>query len=137
MRITSIFPPANRLIPATPEAKLRALQWIDDRVIPAGRSNPLAAIAKALGLEPDVIFLLSENITGSGEFEIDQEDLLELLDQLNPIAAGTGRRATQINCVQFLDPDPLDTLRKIAEQHGGPDGYTFLARAELGLTVPR
>jgi len=35
--------------------------------------------------------------------------------------------------VQFLDPDPLETLRRIAEQHGGPDGYRFLSRAELGL----
>jgi hypothetical protein len=131
-----MVPPANRLTAATPEAQLRALGWIDDRVIPAGRSNPLAAIEKALSLRPDVIFLLSENITGSGEFEIDQEDLLDLLDQLNPADAKTGRRPAQINCVQFLDPDPLDTLRKIAERHGGPDGYRFLDRAELGLTAP-
>jgi hypothetical protein len=129
-----MVPPANRLAPATPEAQLRTLKWIDDRVIPAGRSNPLAAIERALGLEPDVIFLLSENITGSGEFEIDQADLLDMLDQLNPVERGS--RRTQINCVQFLDPDPLDTLKKIAERHGGPGGYRFLSRAELGLTGP-
>jgi hypothetical protein len=130
-----MVPPANRLVPATPEAQLQTLQWIDDRVIPAGRSNPLEAIERALALEPDVIFLLSENITGSGEFEIDQADLLDLLDRLNPVEDDS-RRHTQINCVQFLDPDPLDTLRKIAERHGGPDGYRFLSRAELGLTGP-
>ena len=130
-----MVPPANRLETATPEAQLRTLEWIDDHVIPAGRSNPLAAIERALGLEPDVIFLLSENITGSGEFEIDQADLLDLLDQLNPVEGGS-RRRTQINCVQFLDPDPLDTLKKIAARHGGPDGYRFLSRAELGLSGP-
>ncbi len=67
-----MVPPAGRLPTATPEARRLALAWIDENVVPAGRSNPLAAIEKALGLEPDVIFLLSENITGSGEFEIDQ-----------------------------------------------------------------
>ncbi len=126
-------PPANRLTPATPQARDRALDWIDDHVIPAGRSNPLAALERGLNLRPDVLFLLSENITGSGEFEIDQADLLSLLDELNPIDRKTGRRVSQINCVQFLDPDPLDTLRRIAERHGGPDGYRFLSRAELGM----
>ena len=80
-----------------------------------------------------MLFLLSENITGSGEFEIDQADLLKLLDELNPVDRKTGRRVTLIKCVQFLDPDPLDTLLRIAQHHGGPDGYRFLSRAELGL----
>ena len=131
-----MVPPTGRLTQATPEAQLRTLEWIDDHVIPAGRSNPLAAIERALGFKPNVIFLLSENITGSGEFEIDQDDLLNLLEELNPIEARSGRRRTQINCVQFLDPDPLDTLRRIADRHGGPGGYRFLSRAELGLTSP-
>ena len=111
------------------------LAWIDQHVIPAGRSNPLSAIELALGFEPDVIFMLSENITGSGEFEIDQADLLALLEELNP-ADSSGRRPTQINCVQFLDPDPLRTLEKIARRHGGERGYKFLDRAELGLRAP-
>ena len=132
-RNQALVVPPNRLTPATPAAIARALAWIDDNVIPAGRSNPLAALEKGLRLKPDVIFLLSENITGSGEFEIDQADLLSLLDELNPIDRRNGRRATRINCVQFLDPDPLDTLRRIAERHGGKDGYRFLSRAELGI----
>lgn len=128
-------PPAN-LVAATPESRRRALGWIDRHVIPAGRSNPLAAIEGALRLKPDVIFLLSENITGSGQFEIDREDLLALLERLNPVDPDSGERRTRINCVQFLDPDPLDTLRRIAERHGGPRGYKFLSRAELGLGAP-
>ena len=131
-----MVPPPSRLAPATPDAKIKALQWIDDHIIPAGRSSPVAAIEMALGLEPDVIFLLSENITGSGQFEIDQQDLLALLEKLNPVDAGTGRRLTQINCVQFLYPDPLRTLEKIAERHGGPRGYKFLDAQELGIAAP-
>lgn len=131
-----MVPPTTRLVIATPDAKVAALQWIDENVIPAGRSNPLKAIEKALTFKPDVIFLLSDNITGSGEFEIDQEDLLALLDQLNPKDPETGRRGTQISCVQFLYPDPLQTLRRIAQEHGGPNGYRFLDAAQLGLTAP-
>ena len=131
-----MVPPTTRLLSATPDAKVAALRWIDENVIPAGRSNPLAAIEKALSFKPDVIFLLSENITGSGEFEIDREDLLALLDQLNPKDPETGRRGTQISCVQFLYPDPLETLLRIAQEHGGPNGYKFLDAAELGLTAP-
>ena len=112
------------------------MAWVVGHVMPAGRSNPLAALEKGLRLRPDVIFLLSENITGSGEFEIDQADLLSLLDRLNPVHRRTNRRRTRINCVQVLDPDPLDTLGKIARRHGGPDGYRFLSRSELGLEAP-
>ena len=132
----AMVPPFGRLTPATADAKIEALEWIDDHIIPAGRSSPVAAIEMALGLEPDVIFLLSENITGSGQFEIDQQDLLALLEKLNPVDAATGRRLTQINCVQFLYPDPLQTLEKIAERHGGPRGYKFLDAQELGIAAP-
>ncbi len=129
-------PPTSGLVAATPRAKIRALKWVEDNIIPRGRSNPVAAIELALKFKPDVIFLLSENITGSGEFEIDQADLLALLDTLNPTDPETSRRTTQINCVQFLYPDPLDTLRKVAEAHGGPKGYKFLDARELGLAGP-
>ncbi|MCP3905528.1 MAG: VWA domain-containing protein [Planctomycetes bacterium] len=131
-----VVPPANRLIPGTTAEKRRVLTWIRENVIPAGRSNPVEAIRAALRHEPDVIFMLSENITGSGEFEIDQATLLSLIDRLNPADPRHGRRATRINCVQFLDPDPLDTLRRIAIEHGGEDGYKFLDREELGLRAP-
>ncbi len=131
-----MVPPTNRLVEATEQATIEALQWIHRHVIPSGRSNPLAAIEMSLGLRPDVIFLLSENITGSGPFEIDQEDLLGLLEKLNPADPRTGRRATRINCVQFLYPDPLDTLKKIAQRHGGPKGYKFLDTDELGVVAP-
>jgi hypothetical protein len=126
-------PPANQLLPATDQDKRKTLEWIRDNIVPQGRSNPLAALTLALGHKPDVIFILSENITGSGEFEIDQRDLLAKLDQLNPLDPSSGRRRTQINCVQFLEPDPLDTLKIIAERHGGPNGYRFLSRGDLGL----
>jgi len=128
-----VVPPADKLIAATPREKTRALEWIRDNVVPIGRSNPLAALEAALAFDPDVIFVLSEDITGSGEFEIDQRDLLARLNELNPIDPVTGRRATQINCIQFLEPDPLRTLEMIARAHGGANGYRLLTKRDLGL----
>ena len=128
-----VVPPSGRMVPGTTRERDRVMQWIESNVLPEGRSNPLAAIEYALTLKPDVIFLLSENITGSGEFEIDQALLLERLDALNPLDPRSGRRPVRINCIQFLDPDPIDTLRRIAEQHGDERGFRFLSRAELGL----
>ncbi|MHC4833777.1 MAG: hypothetical protein ACYTFH_07810, partial [Planctomycetota bacterium] len=83
----------------------------------------------------DCIFLLSSNITGAGQFEIDRGDLLATLDRLNPIDSRSGRRRSQIQCIQFLDPDPLDTMREIARRHSGETGYRFLDRDELGLAA--
>jgi len=130
-----VVPPGDKLLQGSEAEKARVLDWIKANVIPSGRSNPLEALERALTLEPDVIFLLSENITGSGEFEIDQVDLLAMLDQLNPRVA-EGRRRTSIHCVQFLDPDPLGTLERIAAEHGGPGAYKFLDREELGMRSP-
>ncbi len=130
-----MVPPHGRWNPATSSEKRRVLQWIDDNVIPSGRSNPLSAFEVALGMNPDAIFLLSDNITGSGIYEVDQKEVLARLDELNPADRLTGKRRTQINCIQFLDPDPLDTLRRIADEHGGPRAYKFLGRAELGLGI--
>jgi hypothetical protein len=125
--------PAARLVAATDSARHEALAWTAANVVPQGRSDPLAAFETALTLEPDVIFLLSENITGAGRFEIDQADLLARLETLNP-AEERGRRRSRINCVQFLSTDPLETLLRIAERHGGASGYRFLDPVELGVT---
>ena len=127
------IPPLNQMLEATAGEKLRALKWIDENVVPQGRSNPLNAIRAAIRLEPDIIFMLSNDITGSGQFEIDQDDLLEMLREMNPIDPETGRRKVQIQTIQFLDRDPLDTLRKIALEHSGEEGYKFLDRQELGI----
>jgi len=134
-------PPAGQLMRATDENKARTLSWIDENIIPSGRSSPLNALERAMALTPEVIFLLSSNITGSGRYEMNPEALLAALDALNPVDPLTGRRGTEINCVQFLDEDPLEALKLIARRHGGgddarsneADAYRFLNRSELGL----
>ena len=126
-------PPGGALQPATPERLADAMKWIDAKMIPTGRSNPIAAVEAAIALKPEIIFLLSADITGAGEYEISERSLLDSLDRLNPKDPATGRRPVRIQCVQFLDPDPVGTLERIAKEHGGADGYRYLGRTELGL----
>ena len=138
-----VVPPKRRLTPATEEDVARTIQWIRKSVVPSGRSNPIEAIEEALDLKPEVVFMLSSNITGSGRYEVDLDALMGQLEDLNPADPASGMRPTTINCIQFLDPDPLDALREIASKHGtlGSDGrrsgYRFLGREELGLAPGR
>lgn len=131
-------PPRGRLQKATDAAVGRAVDWINSgaNVVPGGGSNPLAALEMAFDLHPEVVFLLSDSITGSGAYEVDRAELLEALEELNPVIDGaTGRRAVQVNCIQFLaeDEDRLGTMRSIAEFHGGEGGYKVYDRAAMGL----
>ena len=94
--------------------------------------DPIPCVLEmALAIQPDVIFLLSENITGAGPFEIEADRLLAALEDQNPVRPD-GTRGTAIKCIQFLEEDVLGVLRQIAEVHGGPDGYNFVERDAAG-----
>ena len=127
-------PPRNSLRPATPHNISAVMEWIQTsgEVVPTGSSNPMTAIRTAMRLQPDVIYLLSENITGSGRYEVPPDELIAQLEKLNPVDPRNGRRRVQINCIQYLTKDSLGTMRRIAEIHGGDDGYTFIERGRVG-----
>lgn len=125
--------PPGRLTAARSAAKTRAIEWSRQNIVPAGTTNPLPAIERALALKPDVIFLLSHGLSESGMFEVDQKQLLAKLNEKNPIDRLTGRRTVQINCIQFIKNDPLGTMEKIGREHGGANGFRFVDRAQLGL----
>ncbi len=131
-------PPRNRMQKAGEATRRRAIDWINegDNVVPAGGSNPVAALEVAFDLHPEVIFLLSDSITGSGAYEVDQAQLLGALEELNPVRdEETGRRDVLLRCVQFLgeEEDPLGTMKRIAELHGGDGGYRLFDRKAMGL----
>lgn len=126
-------PPEGRLRPATPEAIRTAIDWARREIRPAGRSDPIAALERALALEPDAIFLLGTAVTGTGDFEASTDEILARLERLNPIDAESGRRKVEIQCIQYLDPDPAGTLRAIAGRHSGDYGFRFVSRESLGL----
>jgi hypothetical protein len=126
--------PPRGLKHATSENKQKVIAWIDmdaGHITPMGQSNPIKALKLALSYEPDLMFLLSDNITGYGRYELFQKRLLTEIEKAN-----LGK--TKINTIQFLYPDPLGkivglkpTMELIAEKTGGL--YKFVDGRELGI----
>ncbi len=126
--------PRRGLKPATPAAKRQVIEWIDpDRgnIAPKLVGNPVPAIRAALKYKPDLIYLLSDDLTNRGPYELPQERILSEIRRANTAQ-------TKINTIQFLYPDPLEsipgrqgTLKLIAEQSGGL--YKFVSKADLKL----
>jgi len=124
------LPPRRRMKRATPDAKRDAANWItleNGNISPGGSSTPVEAIRLAISYKPDLVYILSDNITGSGQYAIDQTQLLDLIEQLKQRSRAAN---TRINTIQFLHPDPLGTLKKIAEQSGGR--YRFVRESAVG-----
>ena len=57
----------GRLRPATSPAVDEAVGWMRART-PRGRSDPSAALRRAFNLDPEVVYLVSTDITGSGTY---------------------------------------------------------------------
>ena len=118
---------------ADAETKRTVIKWIDlsaGHVTPMGLSNPVKALQNALRYKPQLLFILSDNITGHGRYEVDQRRLLADIAKQN-------KANTKINTIQFLYRDPLEsygltaTLELIAQRSGGV--YKFLDGRELGI----
>ena len=126
-------PPKGKLVFANTSNIDKAMRWIhtSGRVIPAGGSNPMDALKAAMRLKPQVVYFLSENITGGGGYEVPEEELLAAIDKLNPADVRNGLRRVQINCIAYLSQGTNGTMKKIAEIHGGVDGYTFIERGKV------
>ncbi len=121
----------NSWITLTDANKQAVMHWLDgDDIVPRGQTNPVEAIKSALQLQPrpQLMFILSDNITGRGKYEVNRNELLDTVAKLN--TPGVKGRKAKINTIQFLYPDPLNTLRDIAKGHGGT--YKFVDPSEVG-----
>ncbi len=121
------------LRPASKAARVAAVRWLRETVVPAGRSSPLQALAMALATGANCVFLLSTTVTGPSSHELDRASMLALLDRINPRDGDGGPRRATIQCIQFLEPDPGQTLQAIAAEHFGEGGYRFIPRSATSL----
>jgi hypothetical protein len=122
----------GRLARATPEHKHAVADWLDT-IAARGRSNPLEGLKVALGMQPDLVLLITRSIqrTEMGWAQ-GQREILATLNELNPADARTGQRATVIKAVQLLDEDPTGIMRAIGGLHGdGNDDYKVIAYDDL------
>ncbi len=101
-------------------------QWLSGSALESnGRTDPRQAIRLAVSQKPQQLIILSDNITGTGRFEIDQAELIAFLDGIE------GPRPV-IHTIQFLQPDPLQTLARIARRFGGI--HKYVDEKDLGLS---
>lgn len=129
------------LRPMTPAFKTQARQWVtleNFKYHTGGRGSAhvKAAMARALSYKPELVILLSDNLTGGGQgatqHELMQDDLLELIHEHNK-----ARPPAKINTIQFLYEDPLvyqgleGTLNRIADETGGD--FRFISQRDLNL----
>ncbi len=124
--------PPTGLRQATAVNQQRAVQWIDPaggHLFAKGRSNPLPALRKALGYEPDIVFLLTDNLAAQQTGVQDDQTLLNQIAQANTAKAA-------IHTIQFLyqdasgdKSDRIPLLKQLAQQHGGQ--YTFVDAKDL------
>lgn len=130
-QVIEVPPPG--LQAATPKSVERVIKWLDPasgNLAPYGSTTPLPAIRQALKYKPQLVYILSDNITGRGRYEIDQKTLLAEIRAAN--VAGT-----KINTIQFIYPEKLvaynmePTLKLIAEESGGI--YKFVDKRELDI----
>ncbi len=82
----------------------------------------------ALRRKPDAIWLLSDNITGSGAYQITQDDLLATFAKEKQVTHTT---SVPIHTIQFIYPDPLGTSKAIADAHGGV--HRFVSTDDLSI----
>lgn len=107
--------PPQRLVSAIHAHKQQFFAFLDT-VVPRGDTQPERAMRRALALEPDLIYLLSDGI----DFE---PTLLQKLDEWNK-----GRR-TRIFTIAYLDRTGSELLERIARAHNGE--FTFVSEYDL------
>ena len=122
-----IQPPRTGLLEANKDVRDQVQAWLDSGAVTAqGTTAPLEAVKKALSYRPQLVFLLSDNITGRQKYELERETLIAELMQAN-----TG--GAKINTIQFIYPDPLEkaglkpTLKELSDKTGGV--YKFVDAA--------
>ena len=106
--------PPGRLVSAIQAQKDRFFAFLAD-VMPAGGTDPIPAMGRALSNEPDLIYFLSD-----GQFEA---TLLDKLDAWNK------ERRTQIFTIAYVDRTGAELLERIAREHGGE--FKFVSEDDL------
>lgn len=132
------LPPVG-LQPARTTYKAEALPWVATlNEKQSQRGSVIDAMKRAVSYEPDLIVLLSDQITGEAQYEIDRD---ELLDQVRAVLPknrqGQLSRELRINTVQFIYPDPAvasdrqeeGTMGRISRMTGGE--FRFIRQEQL------
>lgn len=115
------------LKPAGEKTAEQLRDWINSgAVLPRGSSDPMPALRQALAYRPGSVWLLSDNITGTGRYSVEADELLSGVERLKQRLRTPH---TRLHTLQFLTPDPMQTLRRLADAHGG--SYRMITQRDL------
>lgn len=106
--------PPQRPVSAIPAHKEQFFTFLES-VTPTGGTKPARALRKALALEPDILYFLSDGIFDS--------ELLDKLDEWNR------ERRTRIYTIAYLDQGGRKLLETIAREHNGE--FKFVSEDDL------
>lgn len=107
--------PPRRLVSAIAAQKQLFFEFLDT-ILPRGATNPARALRRALLLEPDLVYLLSDGI----DF---QSSLLSRIDEWNR------DRKTRIYTIAYLDRTGSEMMEIMAREHNGE--FRFVSENDL------
>ena len=112
----------NALVMATPENKLKANNFLSEKIVPRGETDPVPGLEVAFRQKPDLIYILTD-----GDFP----DNAAVLRKIHDLNAG---HHVKINTIAFVgegdsDIDFKKLLKQIAEENGGI--YRFVKESDL------
>jgi hypothetical protein len=110
------------LIMATPENKLKATNFLEDKIVPRGETNPIPGLEIAFKQKPELIYILTD-----GDFP-DNDAVLKKIRELNK------DHKVKVNTIAFVNESDTDTafqalLKQIAQENGGI--YRFVKESDL------
>jgi hypothetical protein len=113
---------ANSLVMATPENKLKATNFLEDKIVPRGETNPIPGLETAFKQKPELIYILTD-----GDFP-DNNAVIKKIAELNR------DHKVKVNTIAFVGASDTDTafmavLKKIAEENGGV--YKYVKESDL------
>ena len=107
--------PPRRLVGARDKEKEAFFAFLN-QVSPSGGTEPASAIQRALSLEPDIIYLLSDGMQFDPHL-------------LQDITAWNAQVKAKIFTIAYVDRTGREILEKIARDHGGE--FTFVSDDDL------
>lgn len=112
---TPVEGPGRGLVWASERNKRQYFTFIDG-VSPEGRTDPLPAMQRALELEPDLIYLLTDGVF--------RDTIAQRIIELGKT------KKTRINTIAYVRETGEALLRRIAEETGGV--YRYISEEQLG-----
>lgn len=112
----------SNLVSATRVNQDKTTQWLDEKVTPAGQTDPFEAIRKAFAMNPQLIYVLTDGFDNVGSYE----KVAEEFRKLNP------DKKIKVNTI-LIESRPDAELRAVMKKISDESGGTFVKLNSQGM----